>query len=130
MVLETFFPAFFILIAVLGIMTIMTRLTMKQRTVIGTLKALGFSNINIVLHYMSYLVVISLVAGISGAFAGWNILGNLVKNYMDEFYINPYAKLEISSKIIITILSITFILAAVNYLSCRKLLSQRISKQE
>ncbi len=48
------FSAVFLLIAVLGIVTTMTRLTTNQRTQIGTLKALGFSKRTITKHYMSY----------------------------------------------------------------------------
>ena len=53
------FSAVFLLIAVMGIVTTMTRMTSNQRIQIGTLKALGFGKRKITWHYMSYGIVIS-----------------------------------------------------------------------
>lgn len=47
------FSAVFLLIAVMGIVTTMTRMTSNQRMQIGTLKALGFSKARITRHYVS-----------------------------------------------------------------------------
>ena len=47
------FSAVFLLIALLGTVTTMTRVTANQRTQIGTLKALGFSKRTITFHYVS-----------------------------------------------------------------------------
>ena len=56
------FPAFFLLVAALVCITTMTRMVDEERTQIGTLKALGYSNGAIISKYMIY-------AG-SGAIAG------------------------------------------------------------
>ncbi|MBQ2183063.1 MAG: FtsX-like permease family protein, partial [Lachnospiraceae bacterium] len=69
-VLATVFPTIFLAVACLGIVSTMTRLTSKQRTQIGTLKALGFSRKTITLHYLSYSFVISAVAAVLGIFLG------------------------------------------------------------
>ena len=47
------FTGFFILISILSVATTMTRLISRDRTKIGTLKALGFSNAKIFWHYIS-----------------------------------------------------------------------------
>ena len=60
------FSAVFLLIAVMGIVTTMTRMTSNQRIQIGTLKALGFSKRKITWHYMSYGIVISSLGSIVG----------------------------------------------------------------
>ena len=57
------FPIFFILIAMLVCITTMTRMVDEERTQIGVLKAMGFSNFAINLKYMLY-------AG-SATFIGW-----------------------------------------------------------
>ena len=48
------FPAFFLLIAALVCITTMTRMVEEERTQIGTLKALGFSNAAIIGKYLTY----------------------------------------------------------------------------
>lgn len=51
---STVFPAFFLLIAALVCITTMTRMVEEERTQIGTLKALGYSNGAIAGKYLSY----------------------------------------------------------------------------
>ncbi len=48
------FPAFFLLIAALVCITTMTRMVEEERTQIGTLKALGYSNAAIIGKYLAY----------------------------------------------------------------------------
>ena len=48
------FPAFFLLIAALVCITTMTRMVEEERTQIGTLKALGYSNWAIISKYLAY----------------------------------------------------------------------------
>ena len=123
----TVFPAVFMLIALLGIVTTMTRLVMKQRTLIGTLKALGFPGHVIMLHYVSYAVVVAALGGILGAVAGWSTLGKTMHDAMKIYYSNPYERMELSENVIITIVIITALAGLTNYFACRKLLIQRAS---
>ena len=51
------FPTFFLLVAMLVCLTAMTRLVSEQRLQIGTLKALGYSNLSIALKYISYAMI-------------------------------------------------------------------------
>ena len=67
------FPAFFLLVASLVCITTMTRMVDEERTQIGTLKALGYSNFAIINKYLTY-------AG-SGALLGCGlgvIMGSIV----------------------------------------------------
>lgn len=48
------FPAFFLLVAALVCITTMTRMVDEERTQMGTLKALGYSNVSIVSKYLKY----------------------------------------------------------------------------
>ena len=79
--LGTVFPVLFITISLLGIMSTMTRLVEKQRTLIGTLKALGFSRNAVILHYTSYSVVVALLGSVAGSVAGWYTLGKYITSY-------------------------------------------------
>ncbi len=123
----TVFPGLFIMIALLGIMTTMTRLVTRQRTIIGTLKALGFSNKVTLIHYISYSLIISIAGSIAGAIAGWWTLGKTFHKNMNTYYTNPYAHMEASMKPVIVTIMIALMAVMVNYFSCRKLLVQRAS---
>lgn len=67
----------FIFIAVLCVITTMTRVVKKQRIQIGTLKALGFKSKKIILHYIIYSFWISLFASAFGIICGRYFIGNL-----------------------------------------------------
>ena len=125
--LGTIFPVLFIAIALLGIMTTMTRLVMKQRTLIGTLKALGFSNAVIMIHYVSYSLVVSLIGGIAGAVAGWFSLGNTLISVAFDYYSIPGLELGFSESTGPVILALALAAALTNFFSCRDLLLQRAS---
>lgn len=60
------FTFLFLLIAILSVVTTMNRFVKKQRTQIGTLKALGFKKGKIIRHYVGYGFYIGLLASILG----------------------------------------------------------------
>ena len=64
------FPVVFILIAMLILLTTMRRIITHQRTQIGILKACGFKNKSIILHYISYGFWLVLVGAILGLILG------------------------------------------------------------
>ena len=82
-------PVLFLLIAVLTMVTTMHRLTVKEKTQIGTLKALGFKNRRILLHYTSYALMIGLIGSAVGIGLGfliaWVIINpsGMMGTYMD-----------------------------------------------
>ncbi len=125
--LSTVFPVVFSMIALLGIISTMTRLVMKQRTLIGTLKALGFPRSVVMVHYVSYSMVIALLGCILGAIAGWYTLGVNIYEVMKEYYSNPYERMELSQVSFIVMALITVMAGLTNYFACRKLLVQRAS---
>ncbi len=67
------FPVFFFLVAALVCITTMTRMVEEQRTQIGTLKALGYSNGSIMWKYISYSGLAAVLATAVG-FVGGSIL--------------------------------------------------------
>ena len=64
------FPVVFILIAMLILLTTMRRIITHQRTQIGILKACGFKNHSIILHYVSYGFWLVLAGAILGLILG------------------------------------------------------------
>ena len=67
------FPVFFFLIAALVCMTTMTRMVDEQRTQIGILKALGYSNAAVVGKYMFYSGSAALLGAVTGFFIGCKV---------------------------------------------------------
>ena len=64
------FPAIFVLVSLLTLVTTMSRVISAQRMQIGTLKAMGYSNKSIILHYLSYGFVLSLTGSVIGLVIG------------------------------------------------------------
>lgn len=114
------FSAVFLLIAVMGIVTTMTRMTSNQRIQIGTLKALGFSKRKITWHYVSYGMVISAAGSILGAIVGLLTLPYLFLPTMREYYILPEWKTGVSDKSYYAIALAIVVATIVSYLACRK----------
>lgn len=61
------FPVFFLLVAALVIMTTMSRMIDEQRTQLGVMKALGYSDMAVIGKYLAY----SGIAAVSGALFGY-----------------------------------------------------------
>lgn len=83
------FPVLFILIAMLILLTTMTRIIAHQRTQISILKATGFKNRSIVFHYISYGFFLVLVGSILGLILGPMILPQLFYPSMSATYKLP-----------------------------------------
>lgn len=83
------FPLAFLAIALLTMMTTMTRIVTAQRTQIGTLKAMGFQKGRILRHYVSYGFWLSLAGSVLGAAVGPVTLPKLFYPSMSEFYTLP-----------------------------------------
>lgn len=84
------FPVFFFLVAALVCMTTMSRMVEEQRNEMGTLKALGYSKIQIASKFIVYALLASIIGSIVGCaigmylfpmviFTAWNTLYNLEK---------------------------------------------------
>lgn len=82
------FPIFFYLIAGLISLTTLTRLVKEERSSIGTLKSLGYSKSSIILKYVSYAVIFSLIGGILAIATGIFILPYVIYGgYKVLFYL-------------------------------------------
>lgn len=64
------FPVFFILVAALVCLTTMTRMVEEQRSQIGTLKALGYTNGQIIFKFMFYALSATILGALFGALIG------------------------------------------------------------
>ena len=84
------FPSIFVLVSLLTLVTTMSRVISAQRIQIGTLKAMGFGNKSIILHYLSYGFVLSLAGSIIGLVLGPMTIPYLFYPTMSSTYSLPH----------------------------------------
>lgn len=83
------FPFFFILVAGLICLTTMTRMVEEQRTQIGTLKALGYSDTSIMKKYLLYAVGASLIGSAIGLTIGFPLFPKIIFEAYSMMYDYP-----------------------------------------
>ena len=84
------FPAIFIIISMLMLLTTMKRIISNQRTQIGILKAIGFKNNELVKHYISPGFIIVTIGSVFGAFLGPIVFHMIAHPSRTYYYIFPY----------------------------------------
>ena len=114
------FSVVFLLVAVMGIVTTMTRLTSNQRTQIGTLKALGFSKNVITLHYVSYGFWISLAGSLLGILGGYETIPRMVYPAFEGGYVLPELHGKLSASPFFAMGISVVVSTLVSFLACRK----------
>ncbi len=65
------FPWFFFLVAALVCLNTMTRMIEEERTRLGTFKALGFTDKEIMFKYLVYAALASVIGSVAGSFMGF-----------------------------------------------------------
>jgi len=118
------FPIVFILVTFLTLLTTMNRIVTHQRTQIGILKAVGFKDSSIILHYLSFSFWPVLAGAIIGLITGPMIIPQMfyptmMTNYSMPSW-NPGFDMSFIYIAVLMVVSSVF----VTYLSCR-----RISKE-
>lgn len=80
------FPVFFFLVAALVCMTTMTRMVDEQRNEMGTLKALGYSKLQIASKYIIYALIASILGSILGCSLGMYLFPTVIFNAWNTLY--------------------------------------------
>ena len=118
------FPIVFILVTFLTLLTTMTRIVTHQRTQIGILKAVGYRDRTIILHYISYGFWPVLAGAILGLITGPMIIPQMFYPTMTATYSMPSWNPGFDMSFIYIALLLVVLSVFVTYLSCR-----RISKE-
>ena len=115
------FPIVFILVTFLTLLTSMTRIISHQRTQIGVLKAVGYKNRTIILHFMSYGFWLVLAGAILGLILGPMIIPNLFYPTMTYRYSLPEWNpgFDISFVVVAALMVVSSLL--VSYLAARNI---------
>lgn len=118
-------PIFFFLVAVLVCSTTMTRMVDEQRTQIGTLKALGYSNAAITRKYISYSGSAAIIGCVVGFVLGTKFFPMAIWRAYGMLY--DFSPIEYVFDINLAVISIIVSLlcsAGVTYFSCKNELAQ------
>ena len=122
------FSLFFYFIALLVSLTTMTRMVDENRIQIGTLKALGYSNIDIAKQYFYYGLLASIIGGIIGTILGFKVISPLVyRSYLKAFIFKKVFDSYYPQIIVVGILIAIFCTAFVSYVTCMRTLKEKIS---
>lgn len=80
-------PILFLLVAGLILMMMLSRLIKKDRIKIGVLKAIGYRNGQVLMHYVKYALTAGILGGAAGAALGMALAGGMTRLYLDYFNI-------------------------------------------
>jgi putative ABC transport system permease protein len=109
--MATVFPIVFLSVAAFLLNVVMSRLIALQRDQIGVLKAFGYGNWAIGIHYLRFVLVIVLIGAVLGVALGvW--LGKGLSELYTEFYRFPFLRLRIGPDVIATGVLISLAAAA------------------
>jgi putative ABC transport system permease protein len=109
----------------LSVITTMTRVVQKQRIQIGTLKALGFRDYKIMLHYISYGFVISLIGTIFGLIFGYYGIGKMFIGLEMDFFEVPNGHPVMNSNSYIVSLLTILCVVIISLFTTKKILKEK-----
>lgn len=123
------FPVFFILVAALVCLTTMTRMVEEQRTQIGTLKALGYSDGKIVYKYMLYAAAATASGAVFGILGGMQLFPFVIITAYGMMYsipvlCSPIDLVTAAASILVSLAAITLTV----FFTCRSALTEQAAQ--
>ncbi|MCL2837940.1 MAG: FtsX-like permease family protein [Oscillospiraceae bacterium] len=116
------FPLMFFTIAAMIAFTSLKRLVEKERTIIGTMKAIGIGKYKIIFHYTSYGIIYSVLGAAFGVLLS-NIIPSLLFTVMDDFFnLPPYELLYDTNMVIIAASTAVAVGTLSAFLACKSTL--------
>ena len=113
------FPIIFFMVASVIIYIMMGRMVENQRTQIGVLKALGFTNMQVLSYYMSYSAIIAFSGSFIGSILGTYMGASMTKLY-NQYFNLPLAEIKIYGEFVIPAFMLTlFFCLFAGYHSCK-----------
>ncbi len=78
-------PMIFLAVAALVLNVLLTRLADQQRTTIGTLKALGYSDLQVFAHFLKFALAVGMAGGLLGCACGYGLAEMMTAEYRKYF---------------------------------------------
>ncbi|MDO5136757.1 MAG: ABC transporter permease, partial [Eubacteriales bacterium] len=116
-------PVLFLAIGILTMVTTMHRIAANEKTQIGALKALGFRDRRILLHYTSYGLVIGVIGTSLGAILGYGLAAIIISPWgmMSTYFDMPDWSLYMPSFCLPVMLLTVALLSLICFLSVRRM---------
>lgn len=95
--LSIVFPIVFFAIAALVSLTSMTRMVEEERQELGTLKALGYNKFHIMLKYLIYSSLATIIGGVIGIFIGIQLIPRIILDMYGMMYTLPEPVIGLNS---------------------------------
>ncbi|MGB2582594.1 MAG: FtsX-like permease family protein [Dehalococcoidia bacterium] len=89
------FPLLFLIMGALSTYILLTRIVHNQRPQIGLMRAMGYSRRQVLVHYLSFALIIGIVGAVAGTIAGYLLSELITKLYTGILGI-PYTKIEMN----------------------------------
>lgn len=119
------FALMFILIGALTILATIGKMVNEQRTQVGTVKALGFYNREILQKYLLFGVSATIIGTILGSIvARYFMEGVALNNYSDSFAADLSAPLFDWGSVLLALLAGVVLAAGAVWVSCRRLMKE------
>ncbi len=122
------FPAFFIVVAALVAFTSMTRMVEEERMQIGTLKALGYTEGDIMGKYLAYCILACIIGIVVGILFGFSIMPTIFWGAYGTMYYLPDLVLGFSWWLAIAVIFGALLLTIlVTVIACRSATKEKPS---
>jgi putative ABC transport system permease protein len=106
--MATIFPIIFLGVAAFLLNVVMTRLVATERDQVGTLKAFGYSTLQVGAHYLKLVLAISAAGLLLGTAAGLWLARGMSAIYQ-EFYSFPYLEYQLNPLVLLQAVLVTLV---------------------
>lgn len=114
------FPVFFFMVAALVCLTTMTRMIDEQRSQIGIMRALGYSELQCAMKYLLYAAAATFFGEILGVILGLAIFPYIIYTAWRMMYVLPPMKIYIPwNLILLSSVSFMAVMLATTWFACR-----------
>jgi putative ABC transport system permease protein len=115
-VTSTYLPAIFLAVAAFLLHIVLSRLVALQRTEIGLLKAFGYSNATVGMHYLQ-LAAMTVLSGVIVGTAGGVYLGGQLTGVYQDYYRFPDLPFQFTPEVVVIGIAVSLLAAAAGALS-------------
>lgn len=116
-------PIIFLAVAAMILYIMLKRMIEQQRTQLGTLKAFGYTNKEILFHYLSYALITGFSGGVIGGLCGSALTGPFMSLYREYFNMPGLQATFSPAYFLMGILLATVFSFVAGYQGCKKILA-------
>lgn len=101
-----FMPMIFLAVAAFLLNVVLTRIVAVQREQIAALKALGYSNLEVGMHYLQWSLTVAVIGSVGG-FIGGRFMGLGMISMYNDFFAFPFLHFRIAPEVVASAIGIS-----------------------